>query len=333
LSGTSRSSRVTPKGPSIGIPRALSFYDYYPLYREFFRGIGARVVVSRPTTQVTVERGVSLTVDDTCLPVKVFFGHVAELVESGVDYLFVPRIVSVEPRTYICPKFLGLPEMVRSSGLLRTRLLTFTVNMNRGWRGLWQALQSAARPWGAPGWRVARAFGRALKAQREHRDACEGGEWPGCAMGCSVPPRRQTSSLRVAVLGHPYIVYDRGLNLGLVDFLLQQGVDVVTPERLEESVLDAAVADLPKRLFWSPAKKVMGAFRHLLAAGGVDGVVHLVAFGCGSDALIGELVEREARRLNSMPHMMLTLDEHAAQAGVITRIEAFLDMIERRRRL
>ncbi len=333
MSGTTRRTGVAPKGPSIGIPRALSFYDYYPLYREFFQGIGARVVVSRPTTQATIERGVSLTVDDTCLPVKVFFGHVAELVESGVEYLFVPRIVSVEPRTYICPKFLGLPEMVRSSGLRKSRLLTVTVNMNKGWRGLWEALREAARPWGAPDWRVAMAFKRALGSQRDHRAACEGGEWPGRAMGCSVPPRRETSSLRVAVLGHPYILYDRGLNLGLVDYLLQRGVDVITPEHLEELALEAAVADLPKRLFWSPAKRVMGAFRHLLAAGGVDGVVHLVAFGCGSDALIGELVEREAKRINRTPHMMLTLDEHSAQAGMITRVEAFLDMIERGRRL
>ena len=50
----------------------------------------------------------------TCLPVKIFYGHVLDLCEK-VDYLFIPRIVSIEPRTFICPKFMGLPEMIRMS--------------------------------------------------------------------------------------------------------------------------------------------------------------------------------------------------------------------------
>jgi len=60
----------------VGIPRALLYYQYYPMWKTFFEALGAEVIVSPATTQTMLANGSSRVVADTCLPVKVFLGHV-----------------------------------------------------------------------------------------------------------------------------------------------------------------------------------------------------------------------------------------------------------------
>ncbi|MCK4326758.1 hypothetical protein KAW55_08400, partial [bacterium] len=98
----------------IGIPRSLLYYHYFPLWKSFFEELGLEVVLSSPTNKKILENGVKKAVDDACLPVKLYFGHVMELADK-VDYIFVPRLVSVEEDAFTCPKIIGLPDMLRAS--------------------------------------------------------------------------------------------------------------------------------------------------------------------------------------------------------------------------
>jgi len=63
-----------------------------------------------------------------------------------------------------------------------------------------------------------------------------------------------------------------------------------------------------------------------------DGVIGIMTFGCGPDSLMMDTVRRQAAREGTTPFMSLILEEHTAEAGVVTRLEAFLDMIYRRKR-
>jgi len=63
-----------------------------------------------------------------------------------------------------------------------------------------------------------------------------------------------------------------------------------------------------------------------------DGVIGVMTFGCGPDSVMMDMVRQQANRLKTTAFMSLTLEEHTAEAGVVTRLEAFLDMIHRRKR-
>ena len=65
---------------NIGIPRALLYYQYFPMWKTFFEELGGKVVISPPTTKDIIASGASRVVADTCLPVKVFLGHVLSLI-------------------------------------------------------------------------------------------------------------------------------------------------------------------------------------------------------------------------------------------------------------
>ncbi|MBM4307064.1 MAG: hypothetical protein FJ123_10045 [Deltaproteobacteria bacterium] len=92
----------------IGIPRALMFYRYFPLWKVFFEELGWRVIVSDGLGK----RGNLIYFEDSCLPMKLLITHSMGLKEK-VDHLFVPRLVSLHRHNIMCPKFRGAPDIVR----------------------------------------------------------------------------------------------------------------------------------------------------------------------------------------------------------------------------
>jgi predicted nucleotide-binding protein (sugar kinase/HSP70/actin superfamily) len=112
--------------------------------------------------------------------------------------------------------------------------------------------------------------------------------------------------------------------------LLQEKVKITTPEMISQEIIDKKAEQMPKKLFWSFARKLMGAAIYFTEKKNVDGVIYLMSFGCGIDSFIAELCERRLRK-SGIPFCLLVLDEHSGQAGVNTRIEAFLDMLRWRR--
>ena len=98
----------------IGIPRAMSFYNNYPFYYGFFNDLGIKIILSDVTTKQTMSEGAGLVVTETCLPIKVYIGHILNLLNKGVDKIFVPSLQSIDHKIYNCSKIRGLPEIIRN---------------------------------------------------------------------------------------------------------------------------------------------------------------------------------------------------------------------------
>lgn len=337
----------------VGIPRALLYYHYFPLWRAFFEALGAEIVVSGPSTKAVLNRGVQLCVEDACLPVKLAFGHVWELL-GKVDYLFLPRLVSVVNREYICPKFLGFPDMVRQTIPGLPPVIDVNVNQYRHRKGLFNAFREAGTYLTANVARIYLAYRQGLAALKSYRELLEGGLLPGEAMalpgrtgfrgqgpasgkqtlpekdcagraGQNLPGQEQKPV--VGVIGHPYNLYDSLISMNILKRLAQARVKVVTADQLPETVVRREAANLPKRLFWTLNQRITGAAFYFLQDSRVRGLLQITSFGCGPDSMIGELITRRARYVGAVPLLNLVLDEHSGEAGVLTRLEAFLDMV------
>jgi predicted nucleotide-binding protein (sugar kinase/HSP70/actin superfamily) len=135
----------------------------------------------------------------------------------------------------------------------------------------------------------------------------------------------------IALIGHPYLLYDEYINHRLIHRLEQAGNKVLTPEMVAAPELESAVNRLIGGAYWTYEEEVVGAGGHYLQ-NGADGVIGIMAFGCGPDSLMMDMVRRQSARLRTTPFMCLTLEEHTAEAGVVTRLEAFTDMIYRKKR-
>ena len=144
-------------------------------------------------------------------------------------------------------------------------------------------------------------------------------------------PLSKSKQTAIALVGHPYLLYDELINHRLVHRLEQAGYQVLAPEMLTTKQLETAITRLTGRPYWTYEEEVVGSGGHYLESG-VEGVIGVIAFGCGPDSLMMDMVQRQAIKLGTTPFMSLTLEEHSAEAGVVTRLEAFLDMIQRKKR-
>ncbi|HSW56773.1 MAG TPA: acyl-CoA dehydratase activase-related protein [Dehalococcoidales bacterium] len=320
----------------VGIPRSLLYYQYYPMWQTFFEELGAEVVVSPPTAGEIVASGCSRLTSEICLPVRVFCGHVISLT-GKCDYLFIPSVHSVEKKVYNCPKFIGLPDLIRANVPESPPILDPDIDVNKKKRELYWSIYRLGQHFSRNPWRIRKAVASAMEVHRSYRAEMRLQKLtiPQTIARMRQSPEGQTpanlvSDVTVAAIGHPYLVHDEHVNHNLVTKLQKMGVKVVFPEMVKEADLSRSLAQIVERPYWTYEEEVVGAGGYYLQSD-ADGIISIVAFGCGPDSLMIELLHRRAAKLNK-PFLNLVLDEHTTETGLVTRLEAFIDMIRRRKR-
>jgi predicted nucleotide-binding protein (sugar kinase/HSP70/actin superfamily) len=322
-------------GRRIGIPRTLYFYSFFPLWKTFFEELGLEVVFSPPTNKAIIDLGVRDTVNDACIPIKVFHGHVAAL-RNKVDCIFIPRLTSIKGSMTLCPKFLGLPDMVKSSVENLPALIVENLQLNRRSFPLPRFFFRVGKRFTGNVWRIWRAYFKALHDWKAYKRQLLQGYYPqarGSRDVIMAPPReKRAGSLRLAVLAYPYVLYDPYLSIDLLKKLEGLEVDAFIPDSMQPGQLQRGRRHLPLDLFWYYSNQVTWTSLYFLyeEPQQVDGIIHITAFGCGPDAMVDKLIELEARK-NKMPFITITIDEHTGEAGMSTRLEAFVDMLKQRK--
>jgi predicted nucleotide-binding protein (sugar kinase/HSP70/actin superfamily) len=320
----------------VGIPRTLAYFSYFPVWETFFREVGAEVVVSNPTNKDILNAGIKETITDACIPIKLYHGHVANL-KGKVDYLFIPRLVNLNNSTTYCPKFLGLPEMVKSSIEGLPPIIDIRVDLRKGRYELFKISYRLGRMFTHNSWRIFRAYKKAMDAFRKFRKLIEEGVFPEDAIralngsGEATIRKEDPDQLKIALLGYPYEIYDGFLNLNLIDKLKSMKISIVTADMIPEKVLDTQKNKFSKGMFWTFSDQALKAAMYFIEQGKVDGMIHVTAFGCGPDSMVDRYIELEIKDKKNIPYMSLMIDEHSAEAGMLTRLEAFVDMLRRRR--
>lgn len=314
----------------IGIPRGLWFYDYYPLWKTFYEELGAQVILSEPTNKQILDQGTKNTVDEACLPVKIFNGHVMDL-KDRVDYIFVPKMMSVYEREYICPKFCGLPEMVFHSIKDLPPLIDVEINFNKSRKNLDDTIYRFASYVTNNKRQIKKAYIEALKSYENYKDTVKKGSLPvdGNFIKNEITVKHK---VKIAVVGHSYNVYDSYSSMNLIKKLKENEAYILVPKMIDLEIINNYASKLDKKMFWSFGRKLLGTSMYLAENQNVDGIIYISSFGCGIDSIIHNLFERKSTKEGKIPFLLLTVDEHTGEAGINTRIEAFLDMIEWRRK-
>lgn len=308
----------------IGIPGGLFYFKYYPLWKTFFEELGCEVI-SVSTNRRIMDSGVSLCVDEACLPVKIYHGHVDSL-NGNVDAMFIPRIVSISRYEYICPKFCGLPEMIKNSIHVTSEIIDTTINLRQYRSSLLDSVMETGSFITHNRYSIMNAFKSALNVQSGFEERLK--LWGDFNKALNNNLKwEEPGNKRIAVIGHPYIIYDSYINMDILKKISCQGYSVITPQMVEREVIDRYASLLPKRHFWTLGRETLGAGLSFLDRSDIMGIIYVSSFCCGIDSLIEDYLERHIMRRGNMPYMKLVLDEHSGEAGFDTRLEAFLDMI------
>jgi predicted nucleotide-binding protein (sugar kinase/HSP70/actin superfamily) len=296
----------------VGIPRALLYHHYGECWLAFLDALGVETVVSECTTGDIITNGAFRADNETCLPVKVFSGHLFWLM-NRVDAVLVPRVVSQEHGTCSCPKLMGLPDLARSLDPDLPPVLAPRMDLGDR-RYLWaREWYGVARSLDASRISSATAVARLLQGLRGH-SAREDASPPG-------------GDITIGVAGHLYNVHDHRVSLGLLDRVRSMGATPVTVDEVPSRYIHKNAKTLSGRIFWGFERRLAGAVLHWSRTADVSGILFVTSFACGPGSIVGALLEDQLEREGSVPLMTITLDEHSAEAGLVTRLEAFIDML------
>lgn len=305
----------------IGIPRALLFIEYLDLIVNFFSNLDAQVIISETTNKKILDNGVQVAVDDACLPIKLFHGHVINL-KDKVDYIFIPRIMSINEKEHICPKFGGLPELIRYSINDLPPIITTEINNYYNKEALIKSIYDIGLYITKDKEKIMNAYKKAYRVYKLSRGKFK--------VPIVSDKKSTTNNLNVLAVGHSYNLYDTYSNMNLFNKLKNNNTTYVTPEMLDNYIIDKYANEYKGRQYWTFSKKIIGSVIYSIRKYKVDGIIYVTSFSCGIDSVVIDIVERIAKQHNTSV-LILSIDEHTGEAGINTRIEAFIDMLERRK--
>ena len=323
----------------IGIPRGMSYYGNYPFWHGFFSALGIKIVLSDPTTKQTMSDGSALVVTETCLPIKIYLGHILNLInKKGIKNIFVPSLQSIAPKIYNCSKIRGLPDLVRNVVKGDFNLIEATLDKSAKKQGLYEFLAEAVAPFGIKdtdkikqaskqGWRVYNNFLVMMRAGISYKKALAN----ALAGKVLIDSQVKSHPIHIALVSHGYNIYDERACMKIFDKLEAMDVSVHTSLQLTNEQMDEGISALGQKIYWANEYEMTGTAGHYMKDNKIDGIITLNAFGCGPDSLMIERIMRKAKELGK-PMLSLTIDEHTGEAGFITRLEAFIDMLYRKKR-
>lgn len=319
---------ISKDAPTIGIPRALTTYSHLPLWRKFFGELGIRVILSKKTSEDTMPLADDFIGSDYCYPLKLAHGHVRELAQNDeIENVFLPYVVMGEAhdddfkRSVYCPYNIAFPSIAKTAGLTepeQKKIIGAVVNFQFAKETLVEKLYEALSPaYDVNRKQLSMAWDKALLELHKF-------EAKLVSTGKGMLEEMEKNGGRgVIILGRPYNTSDMGANLNLPQKIADLGLTAFPVEMLP--LEDVEIDKRFHNMYWKYGRKILQAAT-LVAKHPKLNAVFMTNFGCGPDSFLQTYVEQI---MKGKPMLMLELDEHSADAGYITRLEAFRDVIMR----
>ncbi len=315
---------LPPDAPEMGIPRILFLHELFPFWKAFFTELGYRVVLSDPTNKELIRKGVENVVSETCFPIKVSHGHILNLLEKGVKRVFLPSIINLKsshpeiPTNTACPYAQALPYAVHSSIDFKKNGVEVLQPIFHFGFGR-ETLEKELIRFGKALRRDAKQVGRALeKAERFQALFYQS----LLNRGKEILEQIRPDEKAMVIVGRPYNSCDSGVNLDIPKKLRDLGV---LPIPMDFLPLDSVKPTSEIReMYWRYGQKILSAGMIINDDPRLY-AVYITNFGCGPDSFISHFFRELSKE---KPYLQLEIDEHSADAGAITRCEAFLDSLK-----
>lgn len=315
-----------PRKKTVGVPFALMIHKFFPMANAFFTSLGFNVVLTDPTSEETIRLAQQTAQGETCYPVKLIYGHMQQLIDQKVDYIFLPTIHTMKHEKSRVKHNYGCVYMqtaaasiakaldIESKGIT---LLSPVFDLDFGQEAMASAMLGLSKILGIPKPFCAKALLSGAMAVRRHTAAVEK---QGKALLATLKPEDKV----LVLITRNYGVSDPILNMGIPELLLERGYKVITLSHLPGHALD--IADEYENLYYPFGQHILSGAK-LIAHHLNLYAVYLTNHGCGPDTMLSHLFKQE---MGDKPYLQIEVDEHFSNVGVITRIEAFLNSLNHR---
>lgn len=321
---SAKKSARNKKKKRIGIPRILYFYELFPMWKSFFEELGCEIVLSSETNKLIIEKGTENVAAETCFPVKVAHGHVLDLLEKEIDFLFMPSIISLFrdnksfAENHTCPYVQAAPYIINSSLGLDGKNIEilqpiFHLQGNNSQAG--KAFREMGKKLGASMSEYLQAYRVAMDVQKRFYNSLK-------KLGENFLSSLSEDEKAIVIVSRPYNGFDSSINLGLPEKLSGLGIRTIPMDFLP--LKDADISLYHPNMYWKAGQRILSAAQYIRNHPNLF-AVYITNFGCGPDSFLTHFF---SDIMKGKPFLQIEIDEHSADTGAVTRCEAFLDSLE-----
>ncbi|MBN2443864.1 MAG: hypothetical protein JXJ04_21055 [Spirochaetales bacterium] len=320
----------TKSQPVIGLNQSFITLRLYPLYHGFFSALGCRLILSD-----TMAEKVSAHLETSmCYPAHISIGLFKSMLanKDEIDYFFIPHVKELYvPGGIKRRDFCSTCNFSRGEGFylrqifetVRDKIMSPTISFNGGWEKGLRPFLAVGKMLGFSKEKSKRAFFKGVKAQYDFGNSCK--EKAGKLMQ---ELRLHPDEIVIVLFGRPYNAYSSKANKGVPQKFTSRGYTVIPYDMIdyENEPIDKEYADF---MTWEAGQRILRVARMVKRDPQLFGVF-ITNFLCGPDSFI---LPYFRGIMGTKPSLALELDEHTADAGINTRIEAFLDIIANYRKI
>lgn len=308
--------------PVVGINKSFHTHTLYPFYYNFFTELGCKVILPEEVRQSGIDKGMT----SFCLSGQIALGMFEDLLEKKPDYIFSPQIMEMhvtEQPEYrkeyqtVCMFVQGEPYYQQATFLKDhpnpPKMLTPVLNFMRGFHTEEEQFVKLAQEMGFS----------AADGRRAHRVAYEKQKAFFQAMkeeGRKVLKELEKDPTKIAIVlfGHPYNAFAEEANKGIPFKFASRGIYILPYDFLEYEKEENY-----RNTYWEMGQRIIRAARIVKNHPQLFGV-YFTNFLCAIDSM---MVTHFRDLMGTKPSLTLEVDTHTADAGVNTRVEAFLDVV------
>ena len=314
-----------PENPikKVGLPLVLSFYDNMPFFHKLFTSLGFEVVFSDVSTRDTYFKGQQTIPSDTvCYPAKLVHGHIENLIEKGVDFIFYPCMTynideGETDNHFNCPVVAYYPELLKANmpNLNDENFLFPYLDLNRE-KHVVKVITDSLSKYNIKSKQVKLAVSDAFKAQENYNK-----ELREKAKEIIAQARMKNKKI-IVLAGRPYHI-DPEINHGIHKLISSLGMAVITEDSIAYLGENEEVDVLNQ---WTYHARLYKAARYVATQPDMQ-LVQLVSFGCGIDAVTTDEVRAILEQKGKL-YTQLKIDEITNLGAAKIRIRSLVAALE-----
>ena len=287
----------------------LYYYDK-DLWIEFFKNLGIDVIISPNTNKKIVDSGTKLAPSEACLSLKIYLGHIIEL-KDKCDYILIPRLYSLKKNEQVCTNFNALYDLVNN--LFDVNILNYNVDISTKNYQLLGFL-SIGEQLGFSYIKSYKAYKYAEKIKRMKQKKQE--------LLQQKEIEENKENIKILLAGHPYNLYDSLIGKSVIDFLKGNNITILYSDKINHELVDEECRKISTDIHWTHNKEIVASTKYYEDI--VDGIILISSFPCGPDSLMNEQI---SHKIKKVPIITLIFEDLNNDAGIITRLESFIDIL------
>lgn len=312
----------------VGIPRVLNIYENYPFWHTLFTALKFRVVLSGRSSKTIYEKGIeSIPSESVCYPAKISHGHIEDLVDKGLKFIFYPSVAyerkefAEADNSYNCPVVTSYPEVIKNNvdNIVNVNFKNPFVDLSNK-KSIFKILKEEFKEFSVGDNELLIAINKAYGEQTKFRlDIEEQGE--------KVLNFIQENNIQGIVLaGRPYHI-DPEINHGIPDLITGEKMAVLT----EDSIAHLSTGNSKLRVVnqWTYHSRLYRAAEYVANDNNLQ-LIQLTSFGCGLDAVTADQVSEILHAKNKV-FTLLKIDEGSNLGAVRIRIRSLKATMDKRK--